>query len=286
MTADLQPATHHMRDGAHLALYGWPLPAVQRRASVLLVHGLGEHMGRYTALAQRLNAWGLAVHGYDHYGHGRSDGPRGGLRRSGQLLDHLQEMLELTRGQLAPDEPLVLLGHSMGGLVAAAQVARQPDAVQALVLSAPALAIRANALQRLLLAVLPRLAPGLRVSNGLDPDALTHDHAIVAAYRADPLCHDRISARLAHFLASAGQQQVLARAAQWRTPTLLLWGEDDTLIDPAGCRRFAAAAPPAVVTARGFAGLYHEIFNELACAPVFAALQQWLERLPGGPAQA
>lgn len=264
-----------MADGATLALHDWPLPPAQRRASVLLVHGLGEHALRYQALAQRLNHWGLAVRGYDHYGHGQSSGPRGGLQRDSQLIDHLHALVAGLRAELAPGEPLVLLGHSMGGLVAAAAVARQPRAVDALALSSPALAVHTSALQRALLATLPALLPDLRIANGLNPEDLSHDAAQVAAYRADPINHDRISARLARFLTTEGAR-VLAQAPHWDTPTLLMWGEEDRIVDTAGCRTFAQAAPAAVLTAQGFAGLRHEIFNEAEPAPVFALLQRWL----------
>ena len=265
-------------DGENLAVQDWPLP--HARATVLLVHGLGEHAGRYDALARRLNGWGFAVRGYDHFGHGDSAGPRGGLTSDGRLTADLADLIDATRARMRPGEPLVLLGHSMGGLVAADlvahSVARGLRPVDALVLSSPALAAFLNPVQKLLLATLPRLAPNLRVGNGLNPEHLSHDAAVVAAYRADRRCHDRISARLARYIAEAGPATV-ACAPQWAVPTLLLWGEADRIVNPAGSRAFAAAAPAAVVAAHGFAGLYHEIFNELHAEPVFAALEQWLD---------
>ena len=103
--------------------------------------------------------------------------------------------------------------------------------------------------------------------------------AVCDAYRADPLCHDRISARLARFLAQGGPQ-VLARAGSWRVPSLLLWAGDDRLVAPAGSQAFSDRAPPAVVQAQCFDGAYHELFNEsdAFAAPVFARLRQWLGR--------
>jgi alpha-beta hydrolase superfamily lysophospholipase len=99
---------------------------------------------------------------------------------------------------------------------------------------------------------------------------------VVAAYRADKLVHDRVSARLARFIADGGAA-TLAQAAGWAVPTLLLYAGADRLVNPAGSRAFAAAAPKTVVSAHCFEGLYHEIFNELDAAPVFAALKQWLD---------
>lgn len=262
-------------DGENLAVRDWPLPTRERRGTVLVVHGLGEHSARYRVLAARLNGWGFAVRSYDHYGHGESGGPRGGLTSDLRLEDDLADLVDATRARMRPGEPLVLLGHSMGGLVAAHLVARGVRPVEALVLSSPALAAFLNPVQKLLLATLPRLVPNLRVGNGLDADFLSHDADVVAAYRADRRCHDRICARLARYIADAGPATV-AHAPQWSVPTLLLWGEDDRIVDPAGSQVFAAAAPQDVLAAQGFAGLYHEIFNEREAQPVFTALGQWL----------
>ena len=267
-------------DGETLAVQDWPLPEGEPcRGTVLLVHGLGEHVGRYDHVARRLNEWGFAVRGYDQYGHGESTGPRGGLTSDLRLLDDLADIVDATRAHLAAGRPLVLLGHSMGGLVAARFVAMNLRPVDALVLSSPALDPGLNAVQKLLLATLPRIAPDLRVGNGLDAQYLSHDPAVVAAYLADPRCHDRISARLARFIADGGPATV-ARAARWSVPTLLMWAGSDKLVHPAGSRAFAAAAPRPVVQSHCFEPLYHELFNECPelADPVFDMLRQWLQR--------
>ena len=265
-------------DGENLAVQDWPLPeGMMARGTVLLVHGLGEHVGRYDALAQRLNAWGYAVRGYDQYGHGESGGPRGGLNTDTRLLEDLGDLVDATRARTPAGQPLVLLGHSMGGLVAARFVALGIRPVEALVLSSPALDAGLGPVQKLLLATLPRIAPNLRVGNGLDARYLSHDDAVVRAYLADPLCHNRISARLARFIAEAGPATV-ARAAHWQVPTLLLWAGADRLVNPAGSRAFAAAAPRGRVQAHCFEPLYHELFNESPelAEPVRERLQHWL----------
>ena len=173
--------------------------------------------------------------------------------------------------------PLILLGHSMGGLVVGRFVSLGLRPVDALIMSSPALDAGMNAFQKFLVSLLPKLSPNLRVGNGVKPQFISHDPAVVAAYKADPMVHDRISARLARFIADAGPQ-TLARAAHWKVPTLLMYAGDDRLVAPQGSRDFAAAAPAAVVTAHCFEGLYHEIFNELDAKPVFAALRQWLDQ--------
>lgn len=265
------------RDGENIAVQDWPLPArVASRGTVLIVHGLGEHAGRYDTFARGLNEWGFVVRGYDQYGHGSSGGPRGGLTSATRLLDDLSDLVDDTRGHMHESTPLILFGHSMGGLVAAQFVAQKIRTVSGLVLSSPALDAGLNRVQKALLTVLPKIAPDLRIGNGLNPRFISHDPAVVAAYKADKLVHDRISARLALFIAEGGPR-VVAQAPRWKTPTLLLYAGDDRLVNPAGSRAFAAAAPPTTVTSQCFESLYHEIFNEAHAGPVFVALKRWLD---------
>jgi alpha-beta hydrolase superfamily lysophospholipase len=269
---------HITRDGRTLAIYDWMLqPGLAVRGVVVLVHGLGEHMGRYEALADRLNTWGFAVRGYDQHGHGESHGARGALPNDSCLLEDLAEVLDETRARMAPDVPLILLGHSMGGLVAARLVSLQLRPVQALVLSSPALDAGLNAFQKVLVTLVPRVLPDLRVGNGLNPAHISHDPQVVQAYMADRLVHDRISARLGAWIAETGPATV-ALAPGWTVPTLLLYAGQDRLVNAEGSRRFAQAAPQGVVQSQCFEALYHEIFNELRAEPVFAALQQWLDQ--------
>ena len=265
------------QDGTHLVVVDWPLSKGPVRGVVLIVHGLGEHAWRYDHVAERLNSWGFAVRAYDQFGHGESMGQRGALPSEDRLLSDLAEVVDESRFRMSASTPLILLGHSMGGLVAGRFVAQARRPVQALVMSSPALDPGLNPFQKLLLAVLPRIAPDLRVGNGLDARFISHDPAVVAAYKADPLVHDRISGRLAKFIADGGPATV-ARASQWTVPRLLMYAGADKLVNPAGARAFAAAAPKDVVTAHCFEAHYHELFNELDRAPVFALLKRWLDQ--------
>lgn len=260
----------------HLAVYDWPAPEVGVRGHVLLVHGLGEHMGRYAHVAEQLRSWGFAVRGYDHHGHGRSEGPRGDMVDARCLLGDLACMIDVTRQlSLARGLPLILLGHSLGGLITANAVATQLRPVDGLVLSSPALATSANLVQKILLACVPRLAPHLCVDNGLKAKFVARDPQVVQAYLADPLVHRRIAAGLAQWIVQQGPLTV-AQAAQWQVPTLLMYAQDDHLVDPAGSAAFAQHAA-ACVQARCFEGMYHEIFNDPDQALVFAQLKDWLD---------
>ena len=277
LMADSTLSTFVASDGDNIAVQDWPVEKDQKlRGVVLLVHGLGEHAGRYDHVAQHFNGWGFAVRGFDLYGHGESGGPRGGLPSDNRLLDDLADIYDSTKKHMPAGCPLILLGHSMGGLVAGLFTARAIRPVDALVMSSPSLDPGLSGFQRFLLAVLPRIAPDLRVSNALDVSKISHDPAVVSAYKADKLVHDRISARLAKFIAD-GAAETMAAAATWKTPTLLMFAGQDKLVAPDGSRAFAARAPNNVVTAQCFESLYHEIFNEIDAEPVFETLKAWLD---------
>lgn len=278
------------RDGENLALYRWQADASSKqpgdlaepaRGVVLMVHGLGEHAGRYDHVANALSNWGFEVCAYDQRGHGESTGAPGTLPSCNALLDDLAEVMDDTRQQY-PKLPLILLGHSLGGLVTSRFVSLGMRPVEALVLSSPALDAGLGAFQKLLLKILPSIAPNLAVANGLDANFISHDPQVVKDYLSDRLVHNKISPRLGKFIATAGPATV-ASAAKWRTPTLLMYAGADKLVRPAGSRRFtqlaaeSKAVKPGIVTAKCFDGYYHELFNELQPAPVFEMLKTWLD---------
>ncbi len=274
------PFTLFMPDGEQIAAQDHPASNGQTpRGQIVLVHGLGEHMGRYDHVIQRLNAWGFAVRSYDHYGHGRSAGERGCLASPHRLLDDLGMVIDDTRAKMATQNmanvPLILLGHSMGGLVAARFVSLGMRPVDALVLSSPALGAKLTGFQKFLLTVLPYIAPNLAVANGLDASKISHDAQVVKAYLADPLVHNKISPLLGKFIFDHGTATI-AKAPEWKVPTLLMYAGQDKLVDPSASRRFAELAPATMLQSTCYADLYHEIFNEVDSSPVFAELGAWL----------
>src|SRR6187200_2341949 len=225
--------TIQTRDGMALVRRDWP--SADARGTIVIVHGLGEHIGRYAHVAARLNANRWSVVGYDQRGHGASPGERGRIAAADDLLADLAAVVDAVRAEALG--PLVLLGHSLGGLVVARFIAGALESprppwqrdVDALVLSSPALAIGMTGAKRALLATLEALTPNLGIGNGLDATGISRDAAVVAAYRADPLVHDRIAPRLVRFLAEAGPA-VQALAPRWQVPTLLLYAGSDRLV--------------------------------------------------------
>ena len=290
-TNDSTLSTYTSLHGDNLAVQDWPVAGHEGalRGVVLIVHGLGEHAGRYDHVARQLNDWGFAVRGYDHYGHGDSAGVRGTLPYDNRLIEDLADVVESTRGRMDVNVPLLLLGHSMGGLIAARYVslmsltrgmagvnARFKPPLNGLILSSPALDAGLGFFQKLLLATVARAAPNLTLRNGLDSQYISHDPAVIAAYQNDPLVHDRISGRLARFIAETGPE-VVAQAGQWTLPTLLMYAGQDKLVNARGSKAFEQAAPHSVVTSKCFPNLYHELFNEVHRAQVFEQLCKWLD---------
>lgn len=267
-----------MADGQQLFLRDWSGRATH--SAVLIVHGLGEHSGRYDALAKWFVSHGYAVRSYDQRGHGRTPGRRGALRHSDDLLRDLTAVYE--NYAIHSGRHPLLLGHSMGGLVALRAVLDGRVEPSGLVLSSPALRSFEPLWLRRLAAVLARVLPNLPLRNGLPIDALSHDTKVVEEYRTDPLRTGWITPRLADFIFRTGASSI-TDAWRLRVPSLLLAAGSDRLVDPSGSRDFANGAwATHQLTSRFFDTLFHELFNETETGrhQVLAQLAEWLRRLP------
>lgn len=267
-----------MADGQQLFLRDWSGRATH--SAVLIVHGLGEHSGRYDALAKWFVSHGYAVRSYDQRGHGRTPGRRGALRHSDDLLRDLTAVYE--NYAIHSGRHPLLLGHSMGGLVALRAVLDGRVEPSGLVLSSPALRSFEPLWLRRLAAVLARVLPNLPLRNGLPVEALSHDTKVVEEYRTDPLRTGWITPRLADFIFRAGASSI-TDAWRLRVPSLLLAAGSDRLVDPSGSRDFANGAwATHQLTSRFFDTLFHELFNETETGrhQVLAQLAEWLRRLP------
>jgi len=245
------------RDGTTLLVRRWPVRTGEPWATMLLVHGLAEHSGRYEHVGTQLAEAGIDAHAFDQRGFGASGGPRASVDRWSQLHDDLEERVAAVRS-IEPSRPLVLYGHSLGGLVSLGYVLDARVEPDLLVLSAPAIGASIPLWQRLLVGSLRRLTPGLMLSNRLDTEVLSRDPEVQARYIGDPLNQHRSTVRFAH-AAFGEQRRVAAAVDRLALPTLVVHGADDRLV-PASSSAVLEGRPG--VTRRVYAETRHELHNE------------------------
>jgi alpha-beta hydrolase superfamily lysophospholipase len=264
--------------GARLWARRWE-PDGSPAAVVALVHGLGEHAGRYGDLVERLTGAGYAVCAVDLRGHGHSSGRRGHTLVDDCLGD-IDRLLEEAAGRF-PGCPRFLYGHSFGGLLVLAHLIRRRPAVVGAVVTGPALHtdLRAQKVKVLATQVLGRFLPAVTLPSGLDAGLISRDPEVVAAYRADPLVHDRVSLGFGR-QALGAIDHTLAHASELAVPTLVLHGGADQLTFPSGSRALARTAG-GDCTLRIFDDLYHELHHEPERAAVFDEIVSWLDRHRG-----
>lgn len=267
------------RDGTKLFLHNWRLsPGAEKKGSVLLVHGLGEHGGRYGHVAHLFNELGFEAWAHDHRGFGRSEGARARIPETNSLIEDtrmIYERLQQESGSLP-----ILLGHSMGGAIAARAVTGGWITPRALVLSSPALKSRIGGFLRGVASGLEKLVPNIAMPHGLPLHKISHDPEVLADAVGDPLNHALISPRITMFILNAGEAAI-RDAGKLTMATLVQAAGDDRLVDPEGAKEFAASAPLGLCTLKVYPGLWHEIYNEREHDRhvVLADLKDWLTRV-------
>lgn len=249
------------RDGLPVRAYEWPAVA-PARAHLLIVHGIAEHAGRYAHVANQLSGSGIATYGYDLRGFGGSGGHRAYVEHWTQYHDDLEDRLAAVRSA-AGRLPVVLYGHSMGGLIALGYVLADPPRPlpDVLVLSAPALDAAVPRWKRGLARLLGRTVPRFAIANTFPEGGLSSDPAVEAAYVADPIAVHRTTARLGSelFREQDRLRIVLARGGPLPVTTYVLHGADDAIV-PAWASRSLDGRPN--VTRHVYPGLHHETHNE------------------------
>jgi acylglycerol lipase len=261
-------------DGVPLHYRSWPAPA--ERAVLLVSHGLGEHGGRYAALARDLVEHGITTHAIDHRGHGHSGGRRGHVAHFGEFVRDF-ETFRAAIAKEHPTAPLFLLGHSLGGLIAIHHLQTHPEAgYRGAVLSAPlvGIAVQAPRWKVALSGLLSRLLPWLPFHNEIETAMLSTAPGYEAEYRADTLLHNTITPRLYTEMvraiegAFAGQERI-------DLPLLVLAPTADRVVLPEAVARFAGACP-GEVEVRRYEGFQHESLNEKDRHQVVADVAGWL----------
>ncbi len=265
------------RDGTELLVRHWA-PVSEPWASVLLVHGIAEHCGRYEHVGGQLARAGLEVAGYDQRGFGGSGGRRGWLDRWSRNHDDLEDRLDAMR-RSPGGRPVVIYGHSLGGLISLGYVVADPPRPlpDALVLSAPALDSTIPGWKRAVARLLGMIAPTVALKNDFDGALLSRDPTVGERYLADPLNQHTTTTR---FGAEALREQARVRRALTRLalPTLVYHGESDGLV-PTGASEPLAGLPG--VTRRTYPGLRHESHNEPDGPRVVADVIAWLRETVG-----
>ena len=264
-------------DGVRLFTQSWlPDHRDSPRGTVLIIHGHGEHSGRYSHVARHLVEHGFAVRTYDQRGFGRSEGRRGLVESFGQLVDDLALFVQHVR-RTSDDPPYMLFAHSMGGPVAILYVLEHAAPVDGAVLSSPAIDVSANtnALLRAIAPVVSRLLPTLPTV-ATPNNAISRDPKVVREAETDPLNYDgRILARTGTELLRASER-VQKQAHRFTLPFFLIHGGADQLTNPAASRRFYEQAASDDKTLKLYDGLYHETFNEPEKEDVLRDIADWL----------
>jgi alpha-beta hydrolase superfamily lysophospholipase len=247
------------------------------RGAVSLVHGLGEHTGRYQHVAARFTQAGYAVVGFDLPGHGRTPGPRGHASFD-EICKEIDCLLSATAQQY-PGMPHYLYGHSMGGVLSLYYILRRRPALTGAIVTSPGLAtgMPVPGWKITLARVMSRLSPSFSLSNGLDRDNLSRDPAVIAAYASDPLVHDKISARLGLDMLTLGDG-IIAQAKDFPIPLLLMQGAQDHIVSLPATRAFASGVPAEKITFKVWDGLCHETHNEPEQDQVIQTMLTWLDQ--------
>lgn len=246
----------------------WQNP--QARRVVVIAHGYGEHIGRYEHVAQRLIATGASVWGPDHLGHGRSEGERVLVRDFEHIVDDLHRVVSMARAA-HPDLPVVLIGHSMGGMIATRYAQRYGRGLAGLVLSGPSIGHKEFVEQLLARSPLPD-AP-------IDPAVLSRDPAVGAAYVSDPLVYRRPFKRQTLEAIHTALAAIDTSPGFGKLPTLWLHGGDDKLVPVESTRAGLAKLRGTDFTERVYKGAQHEVFNETNRAEVLDALCSFIDRV-------
>jgi len=251
-------------------------PGEYVRAVVIFVHGLGEHIQRYSHWYTALSEEGIAFAGVDLPGHGLSDGSRGNIS-SYDLTDEMIEILFESVTKTFMGIPVFLYGHSLGGGIVTDYLIRKDLKLSGAVVTSPwlKLSFEPDRFKVILASLIRKILPGLTQPSGLVTEHLSHDSLVVAGYKSDPLVHDRISVSL-YYNAIKAAENSLEHAADLRIPLLLMHGSEDMISSPEGSCQFASASKTTEL--KIWEGGYHELHNESFRDEVFKYLIQWINK--------
>lgn len=259
--------------GTNIYYQAW-LPEGELKAVLLVVHGLGEHSGRYIDVANYFAPLGYAVYAFDHIGHGRSEGLREYVEHFTDYTDTLAVYCDLVKGW-QKGKSIFLLGHSLGGLIASYYLLDHQASFKGAVISGPGIKVSVSPLTIIIGKILALLAPKMGFW-AVDASGISRDPKEVQAYLDDPLVfHGKTPLRSLDETLKA-QQRVTAEAQEIRLPFIVVQGSADTVVDPGGARILYDGASSADKTIRIYDGLYHDLFHEPERARVLKDVETWL----------
>lgn len=266
--------------GTNFYVQGWE-PDSTPKAIVALVHGLGEHTGRYAHVGKALTDAGYALVGFDLRGHGKSSGARGHFPALDSVIGDIRQFFQFLSGRYTGLSQF-LYGHSLGGLLSLVYTVQNNTlALKGVVVTGPALrtSLQEQRGKLAMARILGSLAPALTIPSGLDANMISRDKAIVEKYVNDPLVHEKTSLGLGKAALTA-IDLCFARAREFAYPLLIMHGKADTLTYPSGSEDFArlAGEKNKDVTLKLWDNLYHEIHNEPEQADVFKVMVEWLNK--------
>jgi acylglycerol lipase len=268
--------TFNGKGNVQIAYRGWA--AEKPKGVVVIVHGMGEHSGRYNHIIDALSGKKISFFALDLRGHGKSQGERGHIDIFLDYVFDLKIYMNMVR-EAHNDLPIVMLGHSLGGAIACRYALTYQNDLKGLALSAPSLILekKPSFITRAASPLLSAIAPKTSTANQIDPSLLSHDEQQVKMYTEDPLVHDRITPRLYSELVRNGEY-CLGRAADIRVPLLIVHGGADKIISVHGSEILHERALSEDKNLIVYPDLYHEVMNESPRerAKVLSAIASWL----------
>ncbi len=266
------------KSGLSIYSQAW-LPPSEPKANLFVVHGLGEHSGRYQHVAHYFVEKGLAVFALDHQGHGQSGGKRGHVNSFSDYIDDFEQFRQ-EMVKVSPNKPTILFGHSMGALVALLYLLDHQNVVSAAVISAPPLRVKMGppAFIKDMVPSLAKVSPGFTMNSGLKPEWVSRDQTVVQAYKSDPLTHPQISLSLFSGMYNGGKY-ALENADKFTLPLFLLYGSEDKIVDGAAIQEFVDRVSSTNKKFIVFKNDFHEVHNEADQLDEFEMIWQWIKEL-------
>jgi acylglycerol lipase len=266
-------------DGITFQIRGWEPDNNNFKAVVALVHGLGEHVGRYAHVAQTFTDAGYVLIGFDLRGHGTSGGTRGHIPSLETVMQDIRAFFEFI-GKRYPGIPHFLYGHSLGGLLSLTYALQYSNGLKGVMVTGAGLrtALQEQKALAATVRVMGSVAASIAISNTLETAALSRDPEVVKVYTADPLVHDRISFGLGKAMINASEF-CFERAKDFVPPLLIMHGKADRITRPSGSQDFASLARETNrdVTLKVWDEMYHEIHNEPEKPQVIQFMVEWLD---------